>query len=259
MSRKQVSPQLYWFFTLNNYTYDNIINLHEKFQVLTEWFIFQEEIGESGTEHLQGTIKLKSKGRPFELFPDIQIHWEKTNSVKNAIEYCSKEKSRNGKIYTNLMLPKPLKLLDEASLYPWQKEILDLCLTEPDDRTIHWFWSLKGCNGKTTLAKLLCARYGALCISGKGTDCKHGIVSYIEQKKTAPIIIIMNIARCTEHISYEAIENVKDGLFFSGKYESTMCIFNNPHVIIFANQPPCGSKMTDDKWCIRNLDEDLTG
>lgn len=259
MSTKQVSPQLYWFFTLNNYNMENIEYLRAQFQVLSEWFVFQEEIGESGTKHLQGTIKLKAKGRPFNLFPELKlIHWEKTKSVKNAIEYCTKEQTRNGEIYTNLLLPKPLRVLDVDSLYPWQRDIYELCMTEPDDRTIYWFYDRKGATGKTALAKMLCARYGAICVSGKGTDCKHGIVDYIEKNKVAPIIIIMNIPRCNiDYISYEAIESIKDGLFFSGKYESGQVVMNCPHVIIFANEHPDTSKLSADRWFISNLDEDL--
>jgi len=31
-----------------------------------------------------------------------------------------------------------------TTLYPWQKKIEDLFFTEPDDRTVNWFWEGTG-------------------------------------------------------------------------------------------------------------------
>lgn len=55
------------------------------------------------------------------------------------------------------------------------------------------------------------------------------------------------------YVSYEAIESVKDGIFFSGKYESGMTIFNQPHIICFANFAPDIGKMSSDRWKIFEL------
>jgi len=46
------------------------------------------------------------------------------------------------------------------------------------------------------------------------------------------------------------LESIKNGLFFSGKYESTQVVMNSPHLIIFANEPPDKSKMSADRWHI---------
>jgi hypothetical protein len=49
------------------------------------------------------------------------------------------------------------------------------------------------------------------------------------------------------------MENVKDGLFFSTKYESGMVRYNPPHVIVFANVPPDVTKMSADRWVIKEI------
>lgn len=253
--QRSISPSLYWFFTFNNYNEKDIESVIQKCEILCEWYVFQEETGEEGTKHLQGTIKLKTKGRPVGLFNIPQIHWEKTKSIKNSIEYCSKKVSKSGLLYTNIILPKPLKLLDEDNLYNWQKNIINLIKTEPDDRTIHWYWDSNGCTGKTALAKLLCHKYNALCISGKASDCKHGIVEYFKKNNMYPIIVILNVPRSNiDYVSYEAIESIKDGLFFSGKYESGQVIMNSPHLIIFANNKPDTRKLSQDRWHIVEID-----
>jgi len=255
MSRTVAS--LYWFFTFNNYEGEDIEILGSKFLEYCEWYIFQEEKGESGTPHLQGTIKLKIKGRPKELFKYDKIHWEKTKAVKEAIEYCSKEQSRNGTCFTNLILPREPRLIAEDKLYSWQRNIVELIKTIPDERTVHWYWEANGCSGKTALCRLLVGRYKALCISGKATDCKHGIVEYIKKNKVPPVIILLNIPRSSkDYVSYEAIESIKDGLFFSGKYESGSVLMDFPHVIIFANFAPERNKLSADRWDIVHIGEE---
>ncbi len=51
-------------------------------------------------------------------------------------------------------------------------------------------------------------------------------------------------------MSYDSIEQLKNGYFVSTKYESCQCIFNPPVVIIFANFPPNRAKMSEDRWFV---------
>lgn len=251
---KRPNSSKYWFFTFNNYNVAVIGSLVSEFQVKCEWYVFQEETGKSGTPHLQGTIALKSKGRPLETFSFKGIHWEKTKAIKSAIDYCTKLDSRTGEIYTNIVVPKPLKLLNYTDMYPWQAKIVDLVTGEPDDRTINWFYETKGCTGKTVLAKYICAKHNALLISGKSADCKFAVVDFHKAQKRWPEIIIMNVPRINhDFINYEALESIKDGAFFSGKYESGMAIFNSPHIIVFANELPNLTAMSRDRWLITQI------
>lgn len=251
-NNKQIPPSKHWCFTLNNYSHDDILKISSSSSISK--YVFQEEKGEKEeTPHLQGYIEFKKKIRPKELFND-KIHWEKTRSIEHSIMYCSKEETRIGQIYTNFLFDDKLKLLKETELYIWQKEILELCKKTPDDRTINWYWEKDGCVGKTALSKLLCANYGALCVSGKSSDCKYAIVKFKETKKYYPKIIIFDIPRCNiDYINYEAIEKIKDGLFFVGKYESQQVIMNSPHIIVFSNEEPQIDKLSKDRWNIKKL------
>lgn len=250
----RVHSSIWWFFTWNNYNSQDIELLAPKFKEFCEWYVFQEEKGENGTPHLQGTIKLKKKGRPIELFGIKTIHWEKTKNIKCAITYCTKEETRVGKIYTNIQLPKAPRIIEYDILYDWQKDVIAKCLEEPDERTINWYWDANGCTGKTTLCRYLVFHHNALCVSGKSADCKHGIIEYEKKNKLFPIIILCNVPRSNlDYINYEAIESIKDGLFFSGKYESGQVLMDFPHVFIFANEPPNLHKMSKDRWNIIEL------
>lgn len=250
----RVSASKNWFFTFNNYQKDDIDILENKFKEECKWYVFQEETGANGTKHLQGTIELKNKGRPIETFGYKEIHWEKTRKVSSAIDYCNKLDTRSGEIRTNIDLPRQPNILKYEQLYDWQKEIADICNTIPDDRTIYWFWEEKGCTGKTEMAKYIVHNYRAICVSGKADNCKFAVIQYEKTKSRYPDIIIWDVPRSNiDYISYQSIEELKNGLFFCGKYESCQVLMANPHIFVFANCPPVLSKLSEDRWKVVEL------
>lgn len=88
-----------WCFTLNNYS-------REEIDAITKFskckYLFQEETGESGTPHLQGTLQFKDAktlSKLKKLLP--RGHLEVCKDLKGALIYCCKEDSRTGEIYSN--------------------------------------------------------------------------------------------------------------------------------------------------------------
>lgn len=243
----RISASIYWVFTLNNFSEDDFKILKSEIEKHGSNFRVQEEIGENGTPHLQGFIQFKKKIRPFETFENKRIHWEKCRSPKHAREYCKKEESATGNYIID---SEPIIKLIEPNK-PWQLEILNIINKEPDFRIIHWYWDTIGNTGKSAFTKYLCVKHNALSVNGKSNDCKYAIVNYKEQKNIYPNIIIFDVPRTNiDFINYEAIESIKNGCFFSGKYECCQVIMNNPHVIIFANSPPQEYKLSLDRWHI---------
>lgn len=241
---------VHWCFTLNNPTEEEFEVMKNIIRLQCDDYRVQEEEGENGTPHLQGYLKFKKKARPMELFENKRIHWENARSPKHARAYCEKEESATGKYVLDTV--EPLKLITPT--YDWQKKILEMIKSEPDDRTINWYWEAEGGVGKSAFTKYLCAKHGAICVGGKSNDVKYGIIKYHENKKKYPKIIILDVPRTNlDYICYEAIESIKNGCFFCGKYESDMVLMNSPHMIIFANRPPDKSKLSLDRWNIVNL------
>lgn len=242
---KQISPAVRWCFTLNNWTeeeYSEIIKISSN---SSKYYIVGKEIGEEGTPHLQGYIEFKKKCRPLERITNKRIHWEKAKGNKlSNFEYCSKD----GDYCINGQTVKPLKLITD--LYDWQQKIVDIAKEEPDDRIINWIHENKGNRGKSSLCKLLCAKYNAIILGGKGADMKYGIVKYIEKHGTPPKIIIVDLPRSFNHnfICYPSLEDIKNGCFFSGKYEADMVLFNSPHIFIFSNEEPDYGQLSEDRW-----------
>ena len=255
---KQIPPSKNWVFTLNNYKQsdiDFIINIDKN---IVPKYIFQEEIGESGTPHLQGYLQFKDKKRPLSIFKDDLkgAHWEKCRHIAASIKYCKKGKTRiQGTIpyARDIKIPYIIKI-DEMT--NWEKGILDIINEEPDDRKINWIWEPTGCTGKTTFAKWIFLNYDdVIVLSGRGSDMKNGIVMYEKTNHKLPKIVIINVPRCNlDFLSYTGIEEIKDMFFFSGKYEGGMICGANPHLLIFANEPPKDNKISEDRWNILNIE-----
>lgn len=248
---KQISPSRHWFLTLNNYSKEDISTILESNSSKCSKFIFQEEVGASGTKHLQGYFYFPEKVRPMSFFTfSNHPYWAKCKSVKASIDYCGKVDTRNGEVYVRgIRKPRP-KYEIKLNLYVWQIPLVSLLRTPPDDRLIYWFHEPEGGIGKTTFQKWYYLKHhdnrDVLTLSGKACDMKCGIVKYIEKHDRFPEIIFINIPKSNhKFISYTGLEEIKDMYFFSGKYETGMVCGPNPHVLVFSNHEPDYEKMTD--------------
>jgi hypothetical protein len=138
-----------------------------------------------------------------------------------------------------------------------QRRITDLFVEDEDPlfgRRVFWFWEKNGCWGKSIVCKYMIDNMGAFVVQGKNNDILHGITMYIEKFGQCPRVVIFDIPRVNDnHVSYQAIESLKNGFFFSGKYESGMVRFNSPHVIVFSNEEPEEYNLSKDRWVIEQL------
>lgn len=247
-----------WFLTWNNYPvdYQSVIL---QFPKLIKW-CFQPEIGKNGTPHIQGVLVFQTPRRLSAMKKlQAQIHWEIPRNVQAAVNYCQKSETKNGDTITNMEKEgKPIARdpLDGIELFPWQVDLLSELSLDPEitDRSVHWFWDPVGTKGKTAFAKHCCLTMDALYVVGRAADMKYAIAQYIADKKKFPKIVFLNLTRSSEQfVSYQGIEEIKDGIFFSTKYESGMAIFDPPHVCIFANFHPDITKLSEDRWRIKKL------
>lgn len=250
--RKQVSPAKRWCFTLNNYTEDEISSISSRISDMCSKALVAKEVGENGTPHLQGFITLNVKGRPMGIFENNRIHWELAKgNDQSQHTYITKQSIP----FINIGFPKPIKLIEPT--YAWEQEILKIIQEEPNDRSIYWYWSKGGCVGKTSFCKYLTVKHGAIALSGKAADMRNGVCDYVKTNGCTPTFVVIPIPRSfnTEYLNYEGIENIKDMYFYSGKYEGGMVCGNCPHLFVFANEPPDVSKMSNDRWIIRQIDK----
>ncbi|WP_445779031.1 hypothetical protein [Shewanella sp.] len=252
-----------WCFTLNNYTdteYTSILSFCTKPGKL---YIIGKEIGESGTPHLQGYISSKNAIR-FNTLKSVcsRMHLEKAKGDGMANrKYCSKD----GNYETNIPAPaltrheRLLKKYDNAKWKDWQQEIIDIVEGEIDDRKIYWFYEPTGNIGKSFLNKYLGLKYDAIICAGKKADVFNQVFTWFDKKENIdadPRLVLVDCPRVNmNYFNYSALEEIKNGMIFSGKYEGGVCYFEAPHVICFANSPPDTSTMSADRWVITQIGE----
>jgi hypothetical protein len=248
--KKERIPQIiqskYWCFTWNNYESTIIGYLDKVFQSRGIGYFYGEEIGESGTPHLQGFIECQNKIRPTELLLSKCIHWEKRKGDRESNQtYCGKE----GLIHCSFDL-KPLVII--KNLYKWQQDIENLYLNEdPDGRSIYWYYDKIGNKGKSSFCKYMSYHYKVLTIQGgKMAD----IINIIFNREHIGKMVLIDIPR--KHggkISESAVECILNGQITNTKYETGDRMFNPPHVVIFSNSKPDVENMSKDRWKIIKL------
>jgi len=253
--KKRPSVGKKWCFTLNNWCEEHLVKMVKDFEVFGLEYIIGEEVGESGTPHLQGAVFGEKYFRPMEAFKwEFKPHWEKCKGNKEQnVAYCKKQ----GTFHTNMKVPKPLFC---PEIYGWQLEAASLISSEPDpsDRTIHWWWEPYGGVGKSDLVRWLVIKKNAIVCAGKAADMKHMIVAHTEQNNGVwPELIVFDVPRSQEgYLSYTGIEEIKNGIFASSKYESSMFKMNRPHVMVFANfEPTPGRDMSADRFRIVRIND----
>lgn len=221
-----------------------------------KWCFQQERCPTTERIHYQGALWLPVKGKQYKScllnkmkpwFEDISIRPMRNEGATMA--YIQKGETRVAgpwsdgipiiaDVYTGSDLPK--------SLYSWQEELLEILDGPVCDRTIYWLWEPEGNVGKSKFAKWLSFHRGACKVAGKKSDIFH-------KAKAGYKIFIIDIPRTVEdRVPYEAIEELKNGHIFSGKYESDEYLFNPPHVVCFANFAPREQAMSLDRWVVKD-------
>lgn len=177
-----------------------------------------------------------------------QRYPEECFKAYNAVEHIYQEKQRA--IHQAVMVP-PV-----AQLYPWQDRVIRMVEGPVDDRKIVWILDPVGNCGKTWLCKKLVAEFGAsFFTNAKTADIIHG-VDFHPTPGHKPIALFNLTRSCEGGVNYAPIEQLKDGIGFSGKYDSKMKTWSVPHVICFSNFPPDTTKLSKDRWIIMRVSVD---
>lgn len=139
----------------------------------------------------------------------------------------------------------------------WQAQLLEVLSEEPDDRTIYWVTDGRGNTGKSRLTRHLVDNYEALVLSGKVNDMQH-IFYKAHMMGNVPKVVVFDVTRASAEYSdhlYTMAENIKNGLFCSGKFDGGMCRFKPPHVVFFSNSTWNREKLSHDRVHEVNLQE----
>lgn len=250
-----------WCFTVNNYNQsdkDSVVSLVSG----SEEYIYGFEEGDSKTPHIQGYVRFKNQVRFSTLKKKLpQAHLEKAKGTpRQNFDYCSKDGDYVSNMVIKLTRQDMLNMVGQeykdVVWKSWQTDLLDIIGSCSSKRTIHWVYEKTGNVGKTFLARFLCLQPGTVVCEGKKSDIFNQVNSMIEAG-TIPKLVIVDCPRtCIDFLSYTAIECLKNGLLYSGKYEGGLCVFPSPTVLCFANEKPKQEKLSLDRWHIYKIQDD---
>ncbi len=130
-------------------------------------------------------------------------------------------------------------------LNPFQRKIMSM-LSAQTERQLLWVHDPDGNTGKTWLSKHLLALGGCF----RATNGKTKDIAFAYEGEPT---FVMDLSRSLEeYVNYDILEQVKNGLIFSGKYESKHKVFRTPKMLVLANFAPDKSKLSKDRWVILN-------
>lgn len=264
-----------WMMTVNGTKKTNLISEQDLKIVLTElstkWY-FQKE--KATSEHYQCCFTTKIRSRKLTILNKIKNLLNNpleidmftlspvAGSWEQAVAYCTKDdETKAGEVHSSEITyrAKDLQILyDKEKRYPWQREIIELLLTEdengfkdPDDRKIIWVEDPEGCSGKSKLVKWFAVNYNNVCKLSFGTSSqmRSALIS-VGPKLCYFIDIPRTLGEDESHdCLLSVLEDLKNGYLVSvmyGKYQTML--FDPPHVVVFSNSKCPAAKMSKDRW-----------
>lgn len=163
------------------------------------------------------------------------------------IQYACQHRPSLYRIYKSLSIiwlhNSPKAIFDVVLEKDWQHDIVKICDSPADWRTIYFVYNASGNEGKTQLTKWLQNHY-SVCIlrPSKAADCLY---LYNNQP-----IVIFDIPKSTDdqYVPWGALEQIKDGIVFSSKYDTKTKYRTTPcHIFVFSNHPPPVGKYSEDR------------
>lgn len=242
---------------------------------LCDKFVFQLERGENGMVHHQCVIKFRHKVTKNPIIDYLAaelcdgdktcVQVEPCKDKDAAMRYCMKVDPTkigetvivgidNGRLVSTDLVD---DYFDLTQLSMWQAFLLSHCGVKPPraDREIVWVVDRDGGTGKSSLTRHLVLRH-RFCMLSTGAK---GDIHLQAGPKWAGYVFDLPRAMAVGAGWHGAVEELKNGLLFSNKYESTTKVFNPPWVFILSNAEPVGTAFSRDRLVIVDLDDPRAG
>jgi len=212
----------------------------------------QKEYGEiDHTSERQRTdlLELKDKIVEGQKLSNILIESTDSKEIHNILQYNRPLKKLEEEIQMKSIKQKLLVQYENVKWNDFQTELINIVNNEVDDRQVYWYYDYIGNQGKSYISKYLQLTKDVYYITGgKQNDILYGY--------EGEGIVIIDLARTyadnLEHI-YTIIENLKNGQYLSTKYETKQKLFSVPHIIVMANFQPDTTKLSQDRWNIKDI------
>lgn len=215
---------------------------------------FQLEKGETGYEHYQGRVSLKTKARLPEIikrFGNLDWHFSITSTENHDNDfYATKEETRLKGPWNDkdqpIYIPRQIREITE--LYPWQQQVINSSKTW-DTRTINILLDESGNHGKSIVKTWIGVH--KLGRNIPFSNDYRDIMRIVMDTPKVPLYVV-DISRGLkkDHMYnfFSAIETIKDGYAYDDRYSFKEEYFDCPTIWIFTNQLPDISCLSRDRW-----------
>jgi len=145
---------------------------------------------------------------------------------------------------------KPKVCVPVYPLRPWQAELHGVLVLPPNDREICFVVDVVGNQGKTWFSRYYTDLHdnAQIIVPGKKAD-----MAFIVDDNCRVFFLDAPRAKQAEFVQYDFLEELKNGMVFSPKYESTIKKFKTPHVVVMMNEEPDMTKLSADRYNIIRL------
>lgn len=145
----------------------------------------------------------------------------------------------------------PTPDIQDGVLKDWQIDLLTKLMLDADDRTIVFMVDPQGGAGKTWFQRYMISQHWEktqILSIAKRDDIAHAV-------DASKSIFLFNVPRGgMEFLQYTILEQIKDKMVFSPKYNSKMKFMGgNVHVVVFCNEEPDYNKMSSDRYDVQRL------
>lgn len=228
-------------------------------------YIFQLEMtprpgGVIDNWHYQCYLHRTEKERPRTLgarlghtFRGISVQAASTAGKERLRSYVMKTDSRQAGPWADRPIIAPYNGQDLPAVWrPWQAQVIAEVTPEcKDDRTINWIYDDQGGMGKNKLIKYLNWKRIAKYMSFESAaNLNYQVLAAKEQR--GYFFDLPRTKGKNSHMDdiYQALEQIKNGMVISGKYEGGELMMNPPHVWVLSNYLPDTSKMSPGRFKI---------
>lgn len=196
-----------------------------------------------------GEISLQGKRTELQMFQDTVENG--TLSFKDLRklhpEVCAKyPRYVEQFVQDNTKSPQPRKL---HPLKEWQQELYATLTKAPNDREIIFVVDKKGNGGKSWFVQYFKWRHDETTQILRPT--KKTDMAYTVETHNKVFIFDAPRSKQNEYLQYDMLEELKDGLVFSGKYFPVLKRWDHPvHVVVMMNEDPDMTKLSADRYKI---------
>lgn len=237
-------------------------------QKCKKWGYQLEKGEETGYEHYQGRLSLKTKVSEALMvkmmndkfgkgFGKVSCTTTNCSKGKAFYEYTTKESTRVAGPWTDADSSKyiPRQIREMGPLRPFQERVVasaDIW----DTRHINYIYCPNGNIGKSLLVGY-CRAHGIGRALPPVNDYKDlmRMVCDLPTSKLYLFDMPRSMNKDKLYSFYSAIETIKDGYAYDDRYSFKEKVFDCPQIWIFANTLPSMAHLSNDRWLIWEVDD----